>query len=121
MNRVVLLLALAAGCGGGDAVDAGRADACSGSAECGDECNFGNSWGVGRYCTPGGMECADTPNRMAPFCTADYDETAPVWFCTRPCEDVSGCGEGTACTSEDGTGPKGCVPISCVDDPDAGT
>lgn len=123
-NRLVAVafaLLGAAGCGGGgSAVDAGPADACSGSFGCGDMCNFGNSWGVGRFCTPGGGECADTPGRMAPYCTVDTDETAPA-FCTRPCADETQCGENAACTGDGNTGPKGCVPIACVaDEPDAG-
>ncbi len=108
---------LLAGCGGGSAADAGPPDACMGGTGCGDPCNYGNSWGVGRYCTVGGSECSGS---MAPFCTVNVDETAPP-MCTRPCSDATQCGENAACVAEGGEGPMGCVPLSCVaDDPDAG-
>ena len=87
---------------------------CAGPVGCNQECELGNSWGVGRYCTTGGGECADTPSRLAPFCTADQAGVVEQ-FCTRPCADDDQCGEGAVCTSEDGTGPMGCVPDFCFE------
>jgi hypothetical protein len=105
---LVLALGVSAGCGGdGDA-------ACV--AECGSPCAFGNSFGVGRACTAGGGECGETPDRLAPFCTRDFDPEAPA-FCTRPCEpgdDLAMCGEGARCDNG-GSGSYGCVPLVCLD------
>ena len=106
---LLLLLLLLAACGGDDD------GACEGGAGCGEPCAAGNSFGVGMYCTEGGGECGDTPNRLAPFCTVDFDPDAPA-FCTRPCEpgnDLEMCGEDALCTSETEGGDTGCIPITC--------
>ena len=106
LRLAALLLAVAA-CGGDD-------DDCPDTAVCDDPCATGNSFGVGMYCTAGGGECADTPDRLAPFCTVDFDETAPA-FCTRPCEpgnDLEMCGEDAVCTGQGGD--TGCVPVACT-------
>lgn len=112
-TSALLVAILLAACGSDDdnAADA----ACQGGAGCGESCAAGNSFGVGRYCTPGGGECGDTPNRLAPFCTVDFDPEAPA-FCTRPCEpgdDLAMCGEDALCTSEEEGGDTGCIPITC--------
>ncbi len=108
------VMALAA-CGGGG--DAGPPDACAAGAGCGQACATGNSFGVGMYCTVGGGECADTPGRMAPFCTVDNEPTADA-FCTRPCDPnadpVTQCGVDAVCTNGGGSGPSGCVPVVCT-------
>jgi hypothetical protein len=104
---LAIALALTA-CGGDD-------DGCEGGAGCGEPCAPGNDFGVGMYCTPGGGECGDTPDRLAPFCTVDFDDTAPA-FCTRPCEpgdDLAMCGEDAVCTGQGGD--TGCVPVACTD------
>jgi hypothetical protein len=90
---------------------------CSNDCETGCEgaCELGNSWGVGQFCTMGGGECADTPGRMAPFCTVDVQPDGPA-FCTRPCTDETQCGEDASCLGEDESGPKGCVPNFCLGD-----
>jgi hypothetical protein len=103
-----LFLVAAIGCAadGGECVDEGL---------CGGECALGNSMGVGRFCSAGGGECGDS---SAPFCTVDYQADAPA-FCTRPCDPggnvLDECGENALCTSEDGQGPAGCVPIACAE------
>jgi hypothetical protein len=107
------LLVVLVGCGSsGTAADAGPPDACVGATGCSEVCELGNSWGVGRYCTPGGGQCADTPDRRAPYCTADFDPGGP-WFCTRPCADATQCGEAAVCTNGGAGGPRGCVPDVC--------
>ncbi len=117
MSRALLLFALLAAmaaCGGDDdsAADAG----CQGGSGCGEPCAAGNSFGVGMYCTEGGGECANTPNRLAPFCTVDFDPEAPA-FCTRPCDPemdvVEMCGEDALCESDTEGGDTGCIPITC--------
>jgi hypothetical protein len=99
--------------GGGSASDAGGA-VCTGDnpddSGCNGPCERGNSFGVGRYCTPGGGECADT---QATFCTVDFNPT-DLAFCTRPCSDSSQCGEDATCRGDDGGGPMGCVPNFCL-------
>jgi len=111
-DLVAVLIALVAGlaaCGGDD-------DSCEGGAGCGEPCALGNSFGVGMYCTEGGGECGDTPNRLAPFCTVDFDPSAPA-FCTRPCDPdmdvVEMCGEDALCMADSEGGDTGCVPITC--------
>src|SRR3989304_4762853 len=84
-------------------------DACAGSAGCNGAGGQGDAGGRGRYCTRGGGQCADTPDRRAPFCTADFSETE-LWFCTRPCDDNTQCGEDALCVQENGSGPSGCFP-----------
>jgi hypothetical protein len=98
----------------GVAPDAG----CLGRTGCFGPCEVGNSFGVGRYCTKGGGECGGTPNQLAPYCSADFT-ARPTGICTRPCEDMSECGEDAVCISgnEDNTGPKGCVLAACVRGP----
>lgn len=118
----VLLLILLAGpaCGDDGAAGIDASEACTGDTGCNGECELGNSIGVGHYCTPGGGECADTPNRAAPFCTADASDSG-LWFCTRTCADDSQCGEDARCLGQGGGGPMGCVPVFCLgDEPDAG-
>jgi hypothetical protein len=117
-----LMVTLALGaCGDDDgpaSIDA--MEQCVGDTGCNGECELGNSIGVGRYCTAGGGECADTPNRAAPFCTADQSDEGFA-FCTRTCANDEQCGENARCLSRDGSGPMGCVPAFCLgDDPDAG-
>ena len=110
-RALVLAAALLLGCGGDDG------DECSAGEGCGEPCAAGNSFGIGRYCTEGGGECSETPNRLAPFCTVDFDPEAPA-FCTRPCEpgdDLAMCGEDAVCESETEGGQTGCVPVVCVD------
>jgi len=138
----ISMLAVAAGCStqgsdtapdikpkdaGTDVADASAppdasADAapCVGPTGCNGICERGNSRGVGRYCTGGGGQCASTPDQLAPFCTQDFNPTN-LGFCTRPCADDSQCGENARCTSENGSGPKGCFPDFCMAEPsDAG-
>ena len=110
---LLLFLLAAPACGGDD--DSSADAACQGGSGCGEPCATGNSFGVGRFCTEGGGECGDTPNRNAPFCTVDFDPSAPA-FCTRPCEpgnDLEMCGEDATCTSETEGGDTGCIPITC--------
>ena len=108
---VAALLALASSC----ASDDDGSDECVGEIGCNGECELGNSYGVGRYCTLGGGECN---GELAIFCTVDFQETTET-YCTRPCDpdaDVDEqCGEETVCRGEEigGTGPSGCVPILC--------
>lgn len=109
LSLLVVVLALA-GCGGDGAASADAG--CEGETGCNGACELGNSWGVGRYCTPGGGECADTPDRLAPFCTADFDDTGFA-FCTRPCTGDDQCGENARCASETEGGPSGCFPLIC--------
>jgi hypothetical protein len=97
--------------GGGATADAGGAEECVGETGCNGPCELGNSFGVGRYCTAGGGECAGS---KAGFCTVDFNPT-DLAFCTRPCSDDSQCGEDATCRSEDGSGPMGCVPDFCLD------
>jgi hypothetical protein len=116
---LVAVWAASSGCSGGGAGD-GEPDAtpvCNGSIGCNGECEQGNSWGVGRYCTVGGGECADTPNRLAPFCTVDFEPDAELTMCTRPCADDTQCGENAIWRSESGDdeGSKGCVPMFCLE------
>lgn len=119
MIRALLLICAVALIGG---CDDGEADICAGGAlvDCGEPCAPGNDFGVGMACTPGGGECADTPGRMAPICTVDFEAEADA-FCTRPCdpdmEVVAQCGINAICRGEDagGGGPTGCVPMTCVD------
>ncbi len=67
----------------------------------------GNSLGVGRYCTPGGDECAGLD---ANFCLAAFDATAN--YCSIIlCEDDGQCGEDAGCIS--GDGGTACVPVMC--------
>lgn len=109
-------LALALGCGGGDGVAAADAEpqACEGGTGCGEPCATGNSFGVGRFCTPGGGECSQNPDGLAPFCTVDFSADAPP-FCTRPCaagDDLAMCGEDAMCIDQGGQ--LGCVPVACL-------
>ena len=68
---------------------------------------MGNSMGVGRYCTPGGSECADAE---ANFCLAAFNPSAN--YCSVIfCEDDAQCGEGASCVS--GDGGTACVPEMC--------
>ncbi len=112
---VVLALWFGAACGADPAED-GPPDACAGATGCNGECELGNSYGVGRYCTPGGGECAGL---AAAFCTVDFEDTTETW-CTRPCDPeadvVEQCGEDAVCRGEDqgGGGPSGCVPMICL-------
>ena len=92
--------------------DATDPNACTGDTGCNGECELGNDFVVGRYCTPRGGECANTPNRLAPFCTADSSQT-DLWFCTRPCADDSQCGTDAECRGAESGGPKGCFPLFC--------
>lgn len=119
MRRVVLavLTALVIACGGGAAGPDAGTDACAGSTDCGGPCAPGNDFGVGMACTPGGGECADTPGRMAPFCTVDQRPEADG-FCTRPCDPeqdpVPQCGQDAVCENEGGSGPSGCILYACT-------
>jgi hypothetical protein len=119
MRLAPLILALILGaCGDDGEATIDASTQCVGETGCNGECELGNSIGVGRYCTPGGGECADTPNRAAPFCTADQSDEG-LWFCTRTCADDDQCGENARCLGQGG--PMGCVPEFCLgDDPDAG-
>lgn len=115
---LALVWSASTGCGGGGADGEPDATAeCNGPVGCNGECELGNSWGVGRYCSAGGGECADTPNRLAPFCTLDFEPDAELAMCTRPCQDDSQCGENAICRSETGDdeGSKGCVPMFCLE------
>jgi hypothetical protein len=79
---------------------------------------------MGGYCSPGGGECNYAgPSGAARICTADVPDTpAHAWFCTLPCNTDGECGSGEYCTSRTGTGPKGCVPLTCKFlAPDAGS
>lgn len=112
-----LAAALVVACGGGDAGPDAAPDACAGSTDCGGPCAPGNDFGVGMACTAGGGECADTPGRMAPFCTVDQRPDADA-FCTRPCDPTMPaepqCGQGAVCENEGGAGPSGCILAACV-------
>ncbi len=111
-----MVLAIAA-CGSGGNGSGDLDAACAGGSGCGEPCATGNSYGVGMYCTVGGGECANTPGRMAPFCTVDNEPTADA-FCTRPCDPnadpVAQCGEDALCTNGGGSGPSGCLPVVCT-------
>lgn len=94
--------------------DGDLTDACAGTTGCNGECEVGNEMGVGRYCTPDGNECR---GQLAAFCTVDFNDSADS-FCTRPCNPdgdvVAQCGVDAICRTEDGSGPAGCVPNSCL-------
>jgi hypothetical protein len=81
-------------------------------AEAGEGCALptdgGNDLGVGKYCTQGGGECADTAGQT--LCLAEFDATAN--YCSVIlCEDDSVCGEGASCVF---SGPgSACVPTKC--------
>jgi hypothetical protein len=113
-----LFLAALPSCDGGSAGPDGAPDSCVGSTGCGGVCATGNDFGVGMYCTPEGGECADTPGRMAPFCTGSQRPEAD-WFCTRPCDPdgdvVAQCGQDAACTGDGQGSPAGCVPLTCIE------
>jgi hypothetical protein len=96
--------------------------ACSGEegtceTGCMGECEVGNEFGIGHYCTVGGGECGDTPARQAPFCTVDFQEDA-IAFCTRPCNPdgnvLEECGANAMCLSDEPGGQYGCVPNFCM-------
>src|SRR5262245_25668494 len=93
-------LACAVACGE-DSSGNGEPDACAGATGCNGECELGNSYGVGHYCTEGGGECAGL---LATFCTVDFDDTSETW-CTRPCDPaadvVEQCGEDAICRGEE--------------------
>lgn len=74
----------------------------------------GNENGVGKFCRPGGSECNTNP--IAIFCTATFDHSTNLWFCTQSCQCDSSCGTGAICTggNPDGGGEKGCVPVVCA-------
>ena len=114
---LALSVCIAACSDGGGAADAGPDAACVGAVGCNGVCEKGNERGVGMYCTPGGAECANTPNRAAPFCTVDASDTE-FQFCTRPCVIDEDCGSNARCANEGGTGPSGCFPIFCEDNTD---
>jgi hypothetical protein len=76
----------------------------------------GNSKGVGKWCSKGGLQC--NLFSFASFCTVDFADGAPA-FCTNQCSTDSDCGEDAACTT-DGSGRYGCTPTACLPKPDAG-
>ena len=115
-SLALIVAALALGCGDdSSAADAGPPDACVGATGCNGECEVGNAYGVGRFCSEGGGQCQGLP---AFACTVDFEDTTEA-FCTRPCnpeDDVEvQCGQDAVCRGEEigGSGPSGCVPIMC--------
>ncbi len=72
----------------------------------------GNANGVGRYCTPGGKECAAFP--LAPLCLADVGQDE--WFCTRiGCDATTACGPAAGCLLD----PQGSACVACKCEPSA--
>lgn len=114
MLRAVVLASLFVACGGGgEKVDAGPPDACTGATTCSDPCNQGNELGVGRYCTSGHGECNQNGQVGGfIFCTKDYEPNETVQYCTGPCKSDVECGTGAYCSGA-GQGGRGCVPATC--------
>lgn len=73
-------------------------------------CDVGNERGVGRYCTPGGGECAGNRTGIL-ICTVDVEPSGPA-FCTTPCTTDANCGTGAMCVHE--SAGSGCVPLACL-------
>jgi hypothetical protein len=79
----------------------------------------GNAIGVGQPCTRGGGECSGyrLEDGEAIFCTVDFDESADLSMCTKPCINDDQCGDDAICTSDpEDPGDRGCVPAACVED-----
>lgn len=69
----------------------------------------GNDFGVGEYCTPGGMQCDKFP--MAGLCLADVNQDQ--WFCTKiGCMMDSDCGMDATCLKT--MMGSACVPTRCL-------
>ncbi len=72
----------------------------------------GNEKGVGRFCTPGGSECAGPETLL---CIATVEPDQGQWFCTLPlCRTTAECGTGAVCVRE--TRGSACVPTQCIPD-----
>jgi hypothetical protein len=107
----------ACGGGGGDGSDLGNNQ--SSLFNCVPEGSPGNSNGVGKYCSKGGLQC--NLFSFAKYCTVDFKSNVPA-FCTNQCNADSDCGDGAVCaTDATGSGQKGCTPVACMPKPDAGT
>lgn len=104
------------GADGGARADTGAGGADGGpfAGSCVQPGATGNSMGIGRYCTPGGNECAGS---AAALCIADVRPSEGQAFCVVPaiCNASTDCGSDAVCagrTSEEST----CVPVRCVPD-----
>ena len=75
----------------------------------------GNEIFVGQPCTAGGGECSDHSFGQAIFCSADFDASAALAMCTKPCVSDSQCGSDAVCIGDPGdpNSSKGCVPTAC--------
>ena len=88
------------------------------AGSCGQPGDMGNELGVGRFCTPGGRQCATAP--QARICVVDLSPADMQWYCTRLCSADSDCGTDAVCIG-DARG-MGCLPARCAPPrPDAGT
>ena len=92
-------------------VDAGAVDA-GYDPSCSHPGTMGNAQGVGMFCTPHGDECGQNPQAI--ICTAAFDHTTNLWFCTRTCQCDSDCGENAICAGDNNAPPLGCVPVACA-------
>ncbi len=75
----------------------------------------GNELGVGQPCSKGNGECSDFAIGQAIFCTADFDDTVDLKFCTRPCTVDDQCGANARCAvdPQNPASGSGCFPRSC--------
>ena len=101
----------------GKVSDGGLAD--PNHSACSQPGDMGNELKVGEYCVEGAATC--TSNNIAAgdayICTLDGDPTSPEAFCTKACTWNGVCGTNAVCVGSGATGPKGCVPTACTDDP----
>ena len=109
MRAAVLIVVLAAACGGDEATQPADAMVDAYESDCGFPGDLGNELGIGKFCAS--LSYCNMPS--APLCSSLGDPD--THFCTKTCPmgSTDACGTGAECTCN-ANNQCGCTPSVCL-------